>query len=177
LDTGATISTVVQSYYLKYFSNLPIVPLDSALNVEVAGGHSLPYLGYIQVTIVPDILDMTTPLTCLLLVVEDTDYGKQVPVIIGTNILSSLNHMRGKRRIPSIWHMAFRTMSLNARRLRHNQGRIALLQCAQPTTIPANRVASVECNANTEAYFRGTVLVESSSSCKLPAGVEVLPMI
>ena len=39
LDTSATVSTVVKSYYDKHFSHLDIVALDNIINVEVAGGH------------------------------------------------------------------------------------------------------------------------------------------
>ena len=174
LDTGATISTVVHSYYLKHFSNIPIVPLNSVLKVEVAGGHTLPYLGYIQVTILPVVLGMQTPVDCLLLVVKDTEYGERVPVIVGTNILSTLNKIRGNRRIPDVWHMTFRTLSLSTRRLKRTNGRVASLHCASPTTIPANRIAYVHCDANTEAIFKGTVVVDTAHDCKLPSGVSVL---
>ena len=177
LDTGATISTVTHSYYLRHFANIPIVPIDSVLNVEVAGGHTLPYYGYIQVTIVPDILDVSTPHICLMLVVEDTDYGQRIPVIIGTNILSSLNHVRGTRRIPSVWHMVFRTMSLHSKRLRRNKGKVATLHCDSLATIPANMVTSVDCYVNANVNYRGVTIVEPSSCSKLPDGVTVMPML
>ena len=177
LDTGATISTIVHSYYVKHFANLPIVPINTVLNVEVAGGHSLPYFGYIQVTIVPDILGVNTPLTCMLLVVDDTDYGNRVPVIVGTNILTLLNHVRGNRRIPSMWHMAFRTLSLHSRRMRRNNGRIATLHCDSPITISANMTTDINCYAEANVNFSGMVIVDGSSCAKLPDGLEVLPAV
>ena len=177
LDTGATVSTMIKSYYDKHFSHLPIVSLDNLINVEVAGGHSLPYEGYIQVPIIADILGLNTPVTGLLLVVDDTEYGKKVPVIIGTNILTSLNHIRGKRKIPTVWHTTFRTMTLVSRRFRRNKGRVAMLHTDKQVTIPPNGVLTFDCYLDSVIPYKGTVVIESVANSKVPSGVEILPML
>ena len=175
LDTGATVSTVVKSYYEKHFSHLPIIELNNILNVEVAGGHLLNYAGYIQVSIIPRVLNIDKSISGLLLVVDDTSYGHQVPVILGTNILSQLNHIRGKREIPTVWHTTFRTMTLTARRFRRNKGQVALLHCSQPVTIPPNGTAILDCYPDNVIQYKGAVVIEPIVNERIPNEIEVLP--
>ena len=59
----------------------------SILNIECADGYSLPYLGYLEVNISVDGIS-DTPQTCLLLVVDNSNYNSKVPIILGTNVLS-----------------------------------------------------------------------------------------
>jgi transposase InsO family protein len=177
LDSGATVSTVVRSYYDKHFSHIPIVPIGDVLQVEVAGGHTLPYVGYVQVNIVPDVLSLQNVITGMLLVVDDTEYGKSVPVVIGTNILTFLSQQvhKHRRRIPSEWHMTFRAMSLTARRLRRNKGRIAMLHCDKQVTVPPNGLITINCYANTELSYRGAAVIEPVVNSKIPDGIEIMP--
>ena len=48
LDTGSNVSTIGKSYYELNLQNssTPLIPLDDLLNIEVATGDRLPYLGY-----------------------------------------------------------------------------------------------------------------------------------
>jgi transposase InsO family protein len=168
---------MVKSYYDKHFSHLEIVSLDNMLNVEVASGHSLPYFGYVQFSLLADSLGLKQAIPGLILVVEDTEYGKHVPVILGTNVLSSLNSVRGKLRVPTVWHAAFRTMTLTARRFRRNKGRIATLHCKQQITIPSNGITTLECYPDHSIHYSGTVTIEPINNSHLPEGIEILPML
>ena len=49
LDTGSMVSTI--SATLSKSMDLTIQPLEHLLSVEGAGGHTLSYLGYVEVTI------------------------------------------------------------------------------------------------------------------------------
>jgi hypothetical protein len=49
------------------------------LGIEGAGGHKLPYSGYIEVDII--LPGITNPEHCLMLEVLDTQYAQKVPVI------------------------------------------------------------------------------------------------
>ena len=48
LDTGSTVSTVSESFYLQYLANQPIQTLNHILHIECADGEEMPYLGYIS---------------------------------------------------------------------------------------------------------------------------------
>lgn len=55
------------------------------LVVNMPDGNALPYSGYIEaVEKVPGLLDLHLPVPVL--VVPDTEYNLDVPVIIGTNV-------------------------------------------------------------------------------------------
>ena len=80
------MSTICYGMYNSMFNEIPLQSLkEFQLDIEGAGGHKLPYSGYIEVDlIVPGI---TNPVSCLMLVVPDTRYAQKVPVILGTNVL------------------------------------------------------------------------------------------
>ena len=179
LDTGATVSTVTKSFFDTYLSHLPLVSLENVLNVEVAGGHLLEYHGYVTVRVVPHGVIDASATEGAMLVVDDTHYGKTTPVILGTNILqrimTSLGNERRKR-LPSAWHMAARTVSLRSRRLRRNKGRIACIHnSCNKVTIPANGTVTIHCPVNADFDYHGSVLIDSATSSHLPEHIEVIP--
>ena len=49
LDTGSTVCTVTESFCNQYLASADkIHALDEILNVEGAGGHKLPYSGFVE---------------------------------------------------------------------------------------------------------------------------------
>jgi hypothetical protein len=62
-------------------------PLHSLLNIECADGKQLPYEGYIETDIYINDLDETHP--CVFLVIHDSPYHMEVPILLGTNVLAS----------------------------------------------------------------------------------------
>lgn len=51
LDTGSQLTTIPLSFYQDYLSNHPMESLESLLEVEGANGQSVPYLGYVELTL------------------------------------------------------------------------------------------------------------------------------
>ena len=78
------ITSVSEDFYNSLSPLLVRKPLDDfKLNVQAAGGHDLPYLGY-KVSIKVLFLgnrDIEVPV----LVMPSRNYGLQVPVVIDTN--------------------------------------------------------------------------------------------
>ena len=62
-------------------------PVDDILKIECAGGDLLPYLGYVEVELKVPGDDVSVDGNFVFLVVPSTEYNKQVPLLIGTNIL------------------------------------------------------------------------------------------
>lgn len=58
--------------------------------MKIAYGSNLPYKGTVKLEIISDGLGDEKEYRCLLLVVNDTEYHKNVPVLLGTNILNSI---------------------------------------------------------------------------------------
>ena len=91
LDTGSMVSTMAVS--LQSTLGLEVHKLDRMLTVEGAGGHQLPYLGYVEVDLY--LKEMEEPVQrVIMLVVPDTAYHQRVPVLIGTNVLGNLKQVQ-----------------------------------------------------------------------------------
>ena len=160
---------------------MPIVSLDRILNVEVAGGQLLAYHGFLTVRVVPHGLAGVPVNEGAMLVVDDTEYGKSTPVILGTNILQNIMTSigTGKRRLLSpSWHMASRTFSLQYRRLRRNKGRIAWLHNHDAkVVIPANGSVTILCPVDMDVDYTGAILIDTASNSRLPPHIEVIPIL
>ena len=62
---------------------LPIKQLQTLIPMEGSGGITVPYLGYVEATLdIPEVKAFHED--CLFLVVNDHNYGKRVPITIGT---------------------------------------------------------------------------------------------
>lgn len=93
LDTGSQVTTIPFSFYHNHLSKHPMKSLES-LMVEGANGQSVPYLGYVELTLTfpTEFLGVETEVTTLALVVPDLMHVSQV--LVGTNSLDALyaNH-------------------------------------------------------------------------------------
>ena len=149
LDTGSSVSTVSEAFYREFLSPLTVHPLDALLEVECADGESIPYRGYVEVTLIFHQLLAETPCSSLLLVVPDSQYNKNVPILVGTNILTpALDDCRlqyGTRflqcaNLQTPFYLAFRAIVLQEKELTHNKFRLALVRNASESIIiPPNR--------------------------------------
>lgn len=91
LDSGSQVTTIPNSFYLENLSHLPINSLNDLLEVEGANGQSVPYLGYVEVTIrfPKSLLGADIEVPTLALIVPDMR-STLSSVLIGTNTLDVL---------------------------------------------------------------------------------------
>ena len=90
VDSGSQITTITEEFY-NSLSPRPhlwsLEELDLNLKVQGAGGHDIPYIGCILADVqVPFMPNCTIKVGVL--VVPATDYGLEVPIILGTNVIS-----------------------------------------------------------------------------------------
>jgi transposase InsO family protein len=180
LDTGSTVSTLALSFHEKYLQDIPIRNLDNLLKIEGAGGHNLPYLGYIET-------DITIPgdfesHKILFLIVPDTNYNSSVPALIGTNFLAPLMEIQqahyGVRflqvmSLGTAWQLSFKCMHSQNKFLDRNGGCLCILRNAEPQKVkipphtavtiygkPVNKVYHPFCHGITTATANGDRLQE-----------------
>ena len=120
LDTGSNVSTIAESKFMELFPDTPIQSLDEfKLDIEGAGGHQLPYSGYFESEV--SVAGFSGKVSCLVLIVPDTRYAQQVPVLLGTNVLKPLmnnvEQIHGTRflqkaQLPGPWYLTFKCMSI-----------------------------------------------------------------
>ena len=108
IDTGSMVSTVAEDF-LNALDPVPIVHNieELGLKVNAANGQTLPYSGYVEVEVTVSYLQ-NSALTVPLLVVPMTDYNREVPVIVGTNIIRLYKiTCDGSDAVPAEWKTAF----------------------------------------------------------------------
>lgn len=95
LDTGSQVTTISKPFHSRYLASSPIGPIHHLLDVQGAGGQSVLYLGYVEVSFTfPDsVTGVEEQLTALALVPE-CNVNSQIPVLVGTNVLLQL-YQRG----------------------------------------------------------------------------------
>lgn len=134
MDTGSMISSVAESLVEEL--GLQVQPLDGLLRVQAAGGQFLQYLGYVEVGVsFPDLGESI--MDALLLVVPDTSYHSQVPVLVGTNLMTddffdTLLNKDAPRDLPVAW----RNVSLakkNQRKWEAHSGRLGVVKTTKET--------------------------------------------
>ena len=139
LDTGSTVSTVTKSLCKQYLSGFPekIHALDEILKVEAAGGHKLPYSGFVETEL--KVTGMMTSKQCILLVVADTSYGNSAPVIIGTNVLSSMMQtLKDKYGVQYMQRVTMPTsldLNIQNRKIKRSDGKLCVIKSAETKTI------------------------------------------
>ena len=81
IDSGAQVTTITIDLVNKL--KLPIYGLQTLLNFRGTGGGNIPYHGYTGVTMeIPEIKGFKEDV--LMMVIDDDDYGKRVPIQLGT---------------------------------------------------------------------------------------------
>ena len=82
---------------------------EFGLSIQSAGGAKLPYKGYIEAEISAPFLSNSV-FNVPLLVVSDTEYNKDVPIIVGTNVIRLCKASVPTRDVPVEWQTAFDSM-------------------------------------------------------------------
>ena len=111
VDTGSSISTISEDF-VKLLDPEPIVHdvTELGLQVNVANGETLNFLGCIEANVcVPFLKDTTVPE--LFLVVPMTEYNHKVPIIVGTNIIRECKMASSDTEsVPLAWQTAFKAI-------------------------------------------------------------------
>lgn len=181
LDTGSQVTTISNSFYTEHLSEQPIQPFN-LLDVEGANGQSVPYLGYVEVSIgfPKDFIDSAPEVTTLALVVPDLRSNSDLPVLIGTNLLDVLYDEQCQHdtlKTTSTVHGYKQILrALEFRQKLKTNGKIGLmtLKGKPQQVIPAHEKVPVEgqVNVNPSNTERWAILEQPRKSV-LPGGIFV----
>ena len=169
LDTGSMISTVSLQYCTS--RGFELHPLDGLLTVESASGHTLPYLGFVEVSLRCPVQDGVS--CALMLVVPNTPYHEKIPVLLGTNVLNRIKptHLAGQ-----VWEQVFATMA--GQRVIDEKDVLGSVYLTNPLTLPPNGRVIVEgqmsFNPNCQRF---SVMLDGSDQACLPKGVLITPCV
>ena len=113
VNSGSMVTTIAESA-LEMLENTEVLNLDNfGLDISVADGSKLKYIGYIECVIrVPFLnsVEMSFPV----LVVLDTEHSADCPLIIGTNVIRRCKEFVIKQSdkvdVPTEWQVAFQNI-------------------------------------------------------------------
>ncbi len=160
LDTGSMVTTMALKFFHRIQDSHPLLPLAELLRIEGASGHDIPYHGYIEVEVGVGSASVEAPV----LIVDDTRYSDDVPVIIGTNVLRAFDEQNITSGGPALQH-AIRLTAPNQ----------------YPADVPVHSRAAVKIPANGSIVIESKIGVTSSLQAgvleplhSLPGGVVML---
>ncbi|MCG8110256.1 MAG: reverse transcriptase family protein, partial [Candidatus Thiodiazotropha taylori] len=110
VDSRSQITTISEDFY-KVMNPKPELFSIEELNLKVqgAGGHTIPYIGFILCEIrVPFLGENVVEKGAL--IVPSTEHNIEVPVIVGTIVIDgfkNLCHQRDETQVPEVWNNAF----------------------------------------------------------------------
>lgn len=183
LDTGSQVTTISQSFYDKNLSDQHIHSLNNSplLEVESANGQSVPYLGYVEVTITfpKDFVGVDIEVPTLALIVPDLSPNSQPSVLVGTNTLDELykdfSALQTCYFSPSFgYKQVLKVLQLRQEQNTEGNVGLVLMPSKQPLMIPAGQ-STVICGKATvrEPNSDKWVIAEHPSVSPLPGGLIV----
>ena len=171
LDSGSQISTVSEKFLKQNLPDIKIEEIETFLNIEVAGGHSLEYSGVVVLEFSFPSLGLENLEPVPILVVKETNYNKQVPFIIGTNILNHCQEKIKTLREVSIqddtWNTAFNCLNASPS--------LSTVVCTKQVVIPAYSCKEVKGLTRYSFENKSRILTETDINHPLPAGLMVVP--
>jgi hypothetical protein len=133
-------------------NNTKLHPLSKLLTIQGAGGHNLPYLGYIEVSFsFQNISEGNADYPFL--IVPDTSFNRTTPILIGTNILKPVRQdlyehhgekFQQKVSIPNSLQVALNTIGVQERHLRRSKGVFGVVKMGSCIAIPGKTSTVVD---------------------------------
>ena len=184
LDTGSQITTLSKSFYESHFPNVPLHSINDFLRVEGANGQSVPYLGYVELSIrLPGSLPSPVDIHAPVLIVHDTPYNRNVPMCVGTNVIQICVE-RGvsmfgddfvtNRQTDRVWQLVYQCMQLPIGV--NSKGKVGIVRNASKRAIriPPKQAVILDGEAPLPSAGRAyDVIVEPRTPNRLPLGVSV----
>ena len=183
LDSGSCISTVAKWFYDESLSTIPMKTLSESLNIEVAGGGDLQYLGLIEIDISLPEIDPVVTFPTPVLVVDNTNFSKKSPFVIGKNIINPcmkfLKQRDGEQFLQKVqlsdgWRSAFQCNSL---RVKPSLGKLGQVICHRQVVIPPNSTRTITGPTRSCTLGKTLVMTDVEEFTQLPAGLMVDPIL
>lgn len=180
LDSGSQVTTVSESFHKNNFPDKDIKPLHDLLEIEGAAGQSVPYLGYIDMTVTfpKDFLEVDIEIPTLALVVPDVHPDSQTPVLIGTNTLDVLyeqyQDLKSPDYLPGPYGLKAVLYTLQLRHKQNKDGKVGLVTLLgkNAAIIPSSHTVVLEGAAKAHhSSADKCAIIEHPSQSSLPGGL------
>ncbi len=161
-------------FWRKHLPTLSLKPIGDFLKTEGFGIFSVPYLGYIHVTISFAGVDEQT---CSVLIAPDTPYNQKVPLLVGTNLLrvleEDLQHRLGVQfpqrcSLPSSLDVRFHYLSLRERHLRKSGGTYDVVKSCSHVVLKLGEVKFVPGCSKFTVHIASKIALAEAARSDLP---------
>ena len=155
------------------------------LSIECAGGNLLPYQGYIAAEFC--LKNMEDTYLGIFLIISDSPYHENVPLLIGTNILSSMidtiREKHGDRflqttDLKTAWYSSFRCLLLREKELFKNNYKLAIVKSAEHRNIivPSNSTITLSGYLDKELpYAKTSAMTHPTDNSTLTPDLDITP--
>ena len=110
IDSGSQVTTISEAFYRSALSTLPLQSMeDFGLSLYGPDGGEIPYISYIWASLSAPFMKSKV-IEVPALVVPETDYNLEVPVVIGTNVISRCQDQADNENVPQEWTNAFQVL-------------------------------------------------------------------
>lgn len=179
LDTGFQVTTIPLSFHNAHLSNFPMKSIDALLEVEGANGQSIPYLGYVELTLTfpKEFLGVEADIHTLALVVPNLEGVQQI--LIGTNSLDALydTHAKGDFELNPAFHgyrAVLKILSARHEQMCEEVPGCVTLEGGNPETVPAGSTAVFDGVVHlNNSCLKGLAVIEPAGVSNLPGGLVV----
>jgi len=164
--------------------------IDDILKVEGAGGQDIPLLGYVEADIAfpEQTSGVKDPIPTIILVVPNTSFNKDVPVVIGTNCIrhcmSKCHELYGKSFLQQgkqdlAWRVAYKCMTQQSRKynriLKASQVRV---EASKPLVIKPNETTILWSSVKSQKTGEVSLaMAEELSSGSSSPPLQVIPTV
>jgi len=173
IDTGSQVTTLSSKFFTEYMPRETILELSELITVTGAGGHILPYIGYVELNITVD-----GDMYCVPTLIMEGERSADVPLIIGTNLLSLIYNGNKQEESRCKLQPSLSTIIQNMAKM--DVDVIGTVKTTKETPIPPGKTVAVK--GLTRSYSgmqccRMSVLTEESPDQALPGGLRVIPSV
>ena len=166
-------------------SHCELHSLNDLLQVEGANGQPLPYVGFVEVELsVPE----SKTKTYLLLVVPTTTFSKDIPVLLGTNILfpfmNECKDLYGvqflqRAKLDTPWELSFRCLATQEKNLNKSSGILGKVKSVDvKVRVPPRTTLSIDGLISKPTYYRKfSIIIQQTRESDLPQCLQIVPTI
>jgi hypothetical protein len=187
LDSGSQITTVAQWYMEDKLPQINIEDIQQFLQITVASGTCLEYHGVADLAFEFPDLHIWDTFPTPVIVVNNTEYNKEIPFIIGTNIIDEClkncyqhlgdNFLTSTSNVSDEWNsvLSSRHIACQNRNLSTSLGQVL---CTQRTVIQPRETSRINGLTRMHTARNTLVLTEAEQEISsLPSGLVLEPCV
>ena len=182
IDTGSQITTIANWFFKEHLKSLDMETIEDFLEIKLADGQLFPYIGIVLLDLVFPHVDKLVSFPTPVVIVNDTEFNRRVPVLLGTNVMEAYQmHLKNKfganyiqkSKVSTPWKLGFQCLNAQAR----VADKVGQLVSSKPVCIPADATVQVKGLIKATCPQEILVCTEEEDFPQLPSGLMLTPSV